>query len=43
MAMETVKVMATATPAVVALSALQNQSLATKRHKKHKRLDKPIL
>jgi hypothetical protein len=41
--METVKARATAKPAVVAhLSALKND-LATKKHKKHKRLDKSIL
>jgi len=48
MAKETVKVMATARPAAVAhLFELQNWKttphLATKEHKKHKRLNKPIL
>ena len=46
MVMETVKVMATARPAAVAhLFELMNhqQTEPTKEHKKHKRLNKPIL
>ena len=42
-AMETVKVMATARLAAAAHQFVLKQHLATKRHKKHKRLNKPIL